>query len=162
MSAYLESLLSRINTLLLERFNVTLFTQLPFKLPRLCHFTRSTEGPRLLGASAVFNRDGVSFITSAHQFGDGPFSLKVRCKELGWQIAAATQVCNMLEPVLSVAEDVNLEFGSRPSTWRDEVDGTVWGELLRPFNRAKRLHIDCLPASELRGVPESCEAVLTP
>jgi hypothetical protein len=104
VGAYLESLLSRINTPLLERFNVTLFTQLTFKLPRLCHFTRTIEGLRHPGPNVVFNRDGVSFITGAHRFGDGPFSLKVRCKQLGWQIAAATQVCN------SVAEDVNLSL----------------------------------------------------
>ena len=162
VGAYLESLLSLISTPLLERFNVTLFTQLTFKLPRLFHFTRTTEGLRYPVASVVFNRDGVSFIAGAHRFGDGPFSLQVRCKQLEWQIAAATQICNALEPVLSVVEDVNLEFDSRPPAWRDAVDGTAWGELLRPFNRAKSLRIDCQPASERCGVPGSYEAGLTP
>ena len=162
VGAYLESLLSRINTPLLERFNVTLFTQLTFKLPRLYHFTRTTEGLRHSVANVIFNRDGVSFIVGAHQFGDGPFSLQVRCKQLDWQIAAATQVCSALEPVLSVAEDVTLEFDSRPPAWRDVVDRTAWGELLRPFNRAKGLRINCQPASERCGVPESYQAGLTP
>lgn len=159
VGAYLESLLSRIDTPLLERFNVTLFMQLTFELPRLCHFTRTTEGLRHPLANVVFNRDGVSFIVGAHRFGDGPFSLRVRCKQLDWQITAATQVCSALEPVLSVAEDVTLEFDSRPPAWRDTVDGTAWRELLSPFNRAKTLRINCLPASERRGVPQ---AGLTP
>jgi len=162
VGAYLESLLSRINTPLLERFKVTLFTQLTFKLPRLCHFTRTTEGLRHPVANVVFNRDGVSFIVGAHRFGDGPFSLQVRCKHLDWQITAATQVCSALEPVLSVAEDVALEFDSRPPAWRDAFDGTAWGELLRPFNRAKRFRINCLPASERCGVSESYQAGLAP
>jgi hypothetical protein len=56
VGAYSESLLSRINTPLLERFNVTLFTQLTFKLPRLCHFTRTTEGLRHPGSSDISGR----------------------------------------------------------------------------------------------------------
>ena len=160
--AYLESLLSRINTPLLKQFSVTLFMQLTFKLPRLCHFMRTTEGLRHTVANVVFNRDDVSFILGAHRFGDGPLSLRVRCKQLDWQVTAATQVGNALEPVLSVAEDVTLEFDSRPPAWRDVVDGTALRELLRPFDRAKGLRINCLPASERRGVPESYQAGLTP
>lgn len=160
--AYLESLLSRINTPLLEQFNVALFTQLTFKLPRLCCFMKTTEGLRHPVANVVFSRDDVSFIVGAHQFGDGPFSLRVRCKQLDWQITAAIQVCNALEPVLSVAEDVTLEFDSRPPAWRNIVDGPTLRELLRSFDRAKGLRINCLPASERRGVPESYQTGLTP
>ena len=162
VGAYLESFLSHINTPLLERFNVALFTQLTFELPRLCHFTSTNDGLGHSLANVIFNRDGVSFIVGAHRFGDGPFSLRVRCKQLDLQITAATRVCAALEPVLSVAEDVTLEFDSCPPAWRDIVDGTALRELLRPFNRAKRLRINCLPASERCGVPESYQAGLTP
>jgi hypothetical protein len=160
--AYLENLLSQINTPILEKFNVTLFMQLTFKLPHLCQFMMNTEGLRHPVANVVFNRDDVSFIVGAHRFGDGPFSLQVRCKQLDWQMTAATQVCEALRPVLSVAEDVTLEFDSRPSAWRDITDGTALRELLRPFDGAKGLRINCLPASERRGVPESYQAGLMP
>ena len=163
VGAHLESLLSVMNTPVLERFKVTLFMQLSFELPRLCHFTRTTEGLRHPVVNVVFNRDhGASFIVGAHRFDDRPFSLRVRCKHLGWKIAAATQVCNEPGPVLSVAEGVTLELDSHPPTWRDVVDGPASRELRRPFQGEKGLLINTIPVSGRCGIPESYQAGLTP
>ena len=147
--AYLEGLLARISSPLLERFNVTLFTQLTFPLPHLSRFTRTTVGLRHPGgANVIFDRESVSFIVVGSesengQFGDGrPFSLRITCKPFEWQMIAATQVCGALEPILSaVEEEVTLVLDGLPPDWRDAVDDVVWRELLGPFRSAKRLRI---------------------
>jgi len=151
VGAYLEGLLARISSPLLERFNITLFTQLTFTLPHLSRFTRTTVGLRHPGgANVIFNREGVSFIfvgsenENNRQFGDGPFSLRITCKPFDWQMIAATQVCGALEPILSaVEEEVTLVLDGLPPDWRDAVDDVVWRELLGPFRSAKRLRISC-------------------
>jgi hypothetical protein len=149
----LEGLLARISSPLLERFNITLFTQLTFTLPHLSRFTRTTEGLRHPGgANVIFDRESVSFIVVGSenengQFGDGdgrPFSLRITCKPFDWQMIAATQVCGALEPILSaVEEEVTLVLDGLPPDWRDAVDDVVWRELLGPFRSAKRLRVSC-------------------
>jgi len=152
VGAYLEGLLARISSPLLERFNVTLFTQLTFTLPHLSRFTRTTEGLRHHpgGANVIFDRESVSFLVvgseseNNRQFGDGPFSLRITCKPFDWQVIAATQVCGALEPILSaVEEEVTLVLDGLPPDWRDAVDDVVWRELLGPFRSAKRLRVSC-------------------
>ena len=46
VSVYLEDLLARISSPLLQRCDITLFNQLNFTLPHLSHFTRTTESLR--------------------------------------------------------------------------------------------------------------------
>jgi hypothetical protein len=162
VSAYLEGLLARISTPRLERFNISLFPQLTFTLPRLSHVTKTIERLRRPIASVVFNRECVSFIVGSRQFGDVTFDLKVGFKHFDWQLTTATQICGVLEPMLSVAEDVTLQFDNLPSDWRNVIDDTGWRELLGPFNNAKRLRIEGPVAPELYNALDSYRAGLPP
>jgi hypothetical protein len=143
--AYLESLVARIRAPLLERFNVTLFYELIFTLPHLFKFLKKTEGIRHPVSKVIFNREAVAFVIGPRdEFIDGTFSLRISCKPFDWQIDSATQVCTGLAPVLSVVEELALEFDeqSLPENWRNEVDGIeAWHGILWPFGCVKKLHI---------------------
>ena len=78
-------------------------------------------------------------------------SLRVSCKPLDWQIDSATQVCSALGNVLSAVEKltVDLNVDGMPSDWEKTLDGTLWVELLLPFDGVKKLHIGSSLALEL-------------
>ena len=163
VTVYLEDLVSRISSPLLERCNITLFNQLNFTLPHLSHFIRTTETLRHPVANVIFNQEGVSFVVSSREeFNDGTFSLRVSCKPFDWQIDSATQFFSALVPVLSAAEELTLDFEEEnlPSDWQDEVDGMVWHGLLWPFISVKKLSIGYPLASELSNAVESGDAGL--
>ena len=163
VTVYLENLVDRISSPLLERCNITLFNQLNFTLPHLSHFTRTTETLRHPVANVIFNQDGVSFVVgSRDEFNDGTFSLRVSCKQFDWQINSATQVCSALEPVLSATEELTLDFeeDSLPSDWQDSIDDMAWHGLLWPFISVKKLCIGYPLASELSNALESDDAGL--
>jgi len=165
VSAYLESLIAQISAPLLERFNITLFNQLTFPLQHLSHLVKTTEALRHPFAKVIFNSEGVSFAGGPRaELSDGGFGLQVKCKQFDWQMNAATQICAALAPVLSVAEEVMLEFDGPPSPdWRNAVDdGKAWRELLGTFTGAKQVRIVCPHAPEFSAFLESYLAELAP
>ena len=162
VGAYLEGLLARISTPRLERFIISLFPQLTFILSHLSYATKTIERLRRPVARVIFNRESVSFIIGSRQFGDVTFDLKVGFKLFDWQLTTATQVCRELEPILSVAEDLTLQFDGLPSDWRNVVDDTGWRELLGPFSNAKNLRISGPVAPEIYNILESYRAGLPP
>jgi len=144
VSAYLESLLSRIRAPLLEQLSITLFNQLTFTLPHLSHFTRTTEGLRHPTAHIIFNRGTVSFVVGSDKhFSEAVFSLHISCMHFDWQIDSATQVCAALVPILSAAEELTIDFKdqSSPLDLQEEVDGIAWHNLLGSFDSVKKLCI---------------------
>ncbi|KAH9004604.1 hypothetical protein EDB86DRAFT_1966240 [Lactarius hatsudake] len=146
VSAYLERIVAQIRAPLLERLDITLFNQLIFALPHLSDLTNITGGLKLPIANVFFERDEVSIITTGHSLRGhyGRFSLRVRCKQLDWQIGCAAQVCSALIPTLSGVDSLSLDLYDRemPTKWQNgEIDGTTWHELLRSFIGVKILHI---------------------
>jgi len=167
ISAYLESVLSRIQAPLLKRFNITLFNDLAFTLPHTTQFISTTEGLRHPVSSVIFTADGISFILgSRNESSDGPgtFSLDVSCQQIDWQIDAATQICGALAPILSIAEQLTIHYHeheeSLPCAWQDAFDGLSWRGLLEPFKKVKTLHMGYPLASELSSTLESDDAGL--
>ncbi|KAH9175952.1 hypothetical protein EDB89DRAFT_240045 [Lactarius sanguifluus] len=167
VSAYLERIVAQIRAPLLERLDITLFNQIAFALPHLSHFTNITERLKLPIANVFFERDEVSIITTSHrlQGNYGCFSLRVRCKQLDWQIDCAAQVCSALMPMLSGVEwlSLNLYDYWMPTEWQDgEIDGTTWHELLRSFIGVKTLYICGALSRELSRALEVDEIGLDP
>jgi len=163
VSAYLESLLSRISAPLLERLSITLFNQLTFTLPHLSHFTGTTEGLRHPMANIIFNRGTVSFVVGSDEhFSEAVFSLHISCMHFDWQIDSATQVCAALEPILSAAEELTIDFKeqSSPLDLQEEVDGIAWHDLLGSFGSVKKLCIGYPFASGFASAMASDDADL--
>ena len=146
VSLYLESLVAQISALLLERLDITLFNQIAFTLPHLSHLINSTEGFKLPIAQVLFTRNGVTITTARHNASPSnlPFLLRVRCRQLDWQIDCAAQICSALIPILSDVERITLYFYEKvlpTEWWNGEIDGTTWHELLRSFIGVKELRV---------------------
>ena len=146
VSAYLESLVAQIRVPLLERLGITLFNQIAFALPHLFHLVNMTEGFKLPAARVHFDPDDVSITTAHHssRWSAGRFFLRVKCKQLDWQIDCAAQICSALIPALSNVKRFSLDmFRTMPTEWQNiDNDGEMWHELLRSFIGARELHID--------------------
>ncbi|KAF8269952.1 hypothetical protein EI94DRAFT_868682 [Lactarius quietus] len=146
VSAYLESLVAQIRVPLLGTLDITLFNQTAFALPHLSHLINNTEGFMLPAAKVYFNHDGVSIIMAqpGSRWFDGPFRLRVMCKQLDWQIDCAAQICSTLVHTLSGVELCTLDPYTKtlPSELKNgEIDSTTWQELLRSFIGLKELYV---------------------
>ena len=149
VNTYLECLVSRIRTPLLEQLHSTLFSQIALSQPRLSHLINTTEAFKSLRATVNFGLDEVYVYTAV----SGGFFICVRDMPLNWRVDWAAQICNALVPTLSGVEDLTLGLFSRTMTpqWQHPrgIDSTTWHALLRSFIGVKRLHIDQGLASEL-------------
>ena len=152
VSSYLERFIAQIRAPLLEHLDITLFGQIAFALSHLSHFIQRTEGLNLLNAEVLFWRDVVCVALGHHsgEWYDRLFVLRVKCRQLDWQIDCAGQICRALMPVLSGIEMLTLDFHEEmmPTEWQGgEIDGTTWHELLGSFSEVKELRI-CNSLSE--------------
>ncbi|KAH9021822.1 hypothetical protein EDB85DRAFT_2293351 [Lactarius pseudohatsudake] len=155
LTACLERLVTQIRSPLLEYLSITLFNQIAFTLPHLVHFTNITEGFKLPAATISFWPDSVRITTNNHNAPwnhYGRFNLEVKCERLNQQIDCMTQLCRAINPTLSGVELLRLESFDPDglAEWQDdEVDDTMWHELLRLFTRAKELRICRVLSEEL-------------
>jgi hypothetical protein len=158
VDVYLDNLVAQINTPFLERLSVTLIFDLAYTLVNLAGFICKTEGFECRFAKINFGRDGAS-IDAGHQKQQipGKLSLHVNCKPLDWQIDSAGQVCSALGTVMSIVEELTLDFYAygMPSYWESRRDNTLWHELLLPFIGLKKLHVDSSLTLELALALES-------
>jgi hypothetical protein len=77
-SAYLEALLSHMNTSLLKTFNVTFFNQLSFSAPHLCQFVTTIENMKLSKVQFLFYHKAVAifmYLSESALFPPIPFVL---------------------------------------------------------------------------------------
>ena len=147
VSAYLESLISKIRIPLLERLEVVLFNKIAFALPHLSRLIHITEAFKVPAAKISFDQGEVSIIMAQHssQWYEGPFFLRLMCNQLDWQIDCIGQICSALIPTLSVVEQFTLDFYTSmiPTEWQNgEIESTTWHDLLRSFIGMKELHIE--------------------
>ena len=146
-STYLEALLHRITTPLLEKLDISFFNQLTFFVPRLLQSLNSTESLRFHTANlSLFNHKAEMAI---YPHGDivevemYSFAISVYCWHLDWQISSMTQISNSLSQIFSAVEHLTLqhEKHSRSSEEHNSVDRTEWRGLLSPFRNVKTLRI---------------------
>jgi hypothetical protein len=96
---------------------------------------------------ADFDYDEVIVTTSytTVRWPEGPFRLRVKCRQLGWQIDCAAQICNALIPALSSVERLTLCcrcWGVATELQNGTIDGTTWHDLIRPFIQVKVLVVN--------------------
>ncbi|KAI0247549.1 hypothetical protein BJV78DRAFT_909858 [Lactifluus subvellereus] len=143
VSAYLEGLLARISAPVLS-LQIELFNQVTFTVPRLLQFMGTSETLSFSTVQLAFDNDFaqlVAFTLRGQWF--YPFRLQIMCRHLDWQVSSATQILDALQSVLSVVEQVTLSHTvhDQSSEWHNEVDRTLWRQLLRPFSDLKTLHV---------------------
>ncbi|KAI0251683.1 hypothetical protein BJV78DRAFT_1282337 [Lactifluus subvellereus] len=93
-------------------FNVALFNQLTFTLPLLSRFVDTTPGFRFPIADVTFHHNSISISARRHKQarGDRSFYLHVSCQPFDLQVTSAAQICRELSPMLSVVDELSLDF----------------------------------------------------
>jgi len=145
VSEYLEDFVARIDTPLLENFQITLFLDLVFDIPRLQNFVDRTERLRPLDLAEVqLCPWGVRAA-----FGSTlALRLDIKCKVSDWQLWSMARACGQLSPLLSQVERLHIVDNSwHELEWQDHTDPTPWLELFNPFVSVKTLYV-----SEMLGL----------
>jgi hypothetical protein len=145
VSTYLEALVHRITTPLLEKLEIQFFNQFTFSAPCLRQFISTTENLRFDGAKFEFYTDRVNvavYLRGGAQM--HALSIMVDCWHLDWQLSSITQISNYLGQMFSSVEHLTLEHKEhrQSSEEHNEVDRTEWRKLLRSFSNVKALWID--------------------
>jgi hypothetical protein len=90
----------------------------------------------------AFNSVAV-FVKFPSQTADGEvLSMQIPCTVSDWQLSSLEQVCNSSLPPASTLEDLYI-FDDRkyPPRWQDDVENTLWLDLLRSCVAVKNLYL---------------------
>jgi hypothetical protein len=143
-SEYLEDLVSRIDTLLLDSVKITFFSQRRmFDTPLLRDFIERTETLRAPHrAEVVFYSFGVE-ITLFREGGilnGETLKLGISRRASDGQLSALAQVCKFVIHPLHTLERLGIyEYHDEKLFWQAGMENRQWLELLRPFTRVKDL-----------------------
>ena len=145
VSAYLEALLPRITTPLLEKLEIGFFNQLTFSLPHLFRFISTKENFRFRSAEFQFSPRALTLLVYPHH-GAKTYTLgmDVLSTHLDWEVASATQIFDALRAAFSTVEHITLRYERRFTPledWKNTTDRTQWRELLRLFGNVKTLRV---------------------
>ena len=141
---YLEDVVTRIDSPRLNKLYITMFNQIVFDTPQFIQFiTRSQMLDTLEKALIVFEDDNARVKLSPQTTGkDEEIQLMIPCRKLDWQVSSMEQVCALCLPSLSTLEDLYVYDEPRsPPGWRDNIENTLWLELLQPFTGVKNLYL---------------------
>ena len=144
VSIYLEALLPRMTTPLLETLIVHFFNQLTFSVPRLLQFMTTAGNFRFNSVRLLFYHEAVAvFIFPTAETTICSFEVDVYCEHLDWQVSSVAQIFNVLNPLFSDVVDITLDYREHTlsSEWHNQVDRTQWRDLLRAFRNAKTLRV---------------------
>ena len=135
---YLDNLVAQINTPLLERLDLTLFSEIASTLEKLAEFIQRAKGLGCPVAQVNFDKGGPSI--EAGYRGQKKVTLCVNCEHPDRQVDSATQVCSAIGRVLSAVEELTL-VDKMPLDRGNTFDNMSWHELLLPFKGVKKLRI---------------------
>ena len=140
---YLEDLVIRIDAPRLSNLHITLFNQIVFETPQLIQFiSRSPILETFEKAVVIFGSKAAGVKLSSQTSGYETLNMEISCIELDWQVSSMEQVCTWCLPPLSMLEHLYIYESpySRPF-WKDNIENTLWLELLRPFPAVKNLYL---------------------
>ena len=151
---YLEDLVTGIDVPRLNKLYITFFNQIVFDTPQFIQFVRRSPTFETFEKALVVFEHGAARVnlTSSQISGYGRLKVKIPCMELDWQVSSMEQVCTLCLPPLSTLEDVYLyeSLYSQP-IWQDNIENTLWLELLQPFAAVKNLYLSKEFASRIIG-----------
>ena len=140
---YLDDLVVRIDAPLLKRLSITFFNQILFDTPRLVQFISRTPALKAPGTAHLLFRDGAARVelSSGASYYE-VLSVGILCQNSDWQVSALEQVCTSCLPPLSTLEDLYIyESPHQHPKWQDNIENSLWLELLQPFTAVKNLYL---------------------
>ena len=148
-SEYLEAIVTRIDTPLLELIDLSFFNRLVFKIPHLSSFARRTSQLASPTQAKIYaSGSSVSIILihqppagTAHTTIPGQLRLQVSCRQFDWQLSAIFQISSQLLPLFSSVGQLDIRAFPPPASGRDDLDLAQWIELLWLFDSVERLRV---------------------
>jgi hypothetical protein len=143
-SEYLEDLVSRIDTPLLDCLHITFFHQLIFDTPQLSQFISRTPNLETQGeARVVFSGDRV-WVTLPPIFPRG-LKLEISCRQSDWQLSSLAQIYSPALPLIHTTKHLYIHntnyLPPPPSHWQNDIENGQWLEVLHPFTSVKNLYL---------------------
>ena len=136
---YLEDLVARIDTPLLDKLTITFFHRLIFDSPQLSQFISRTPKFKAHGTASVdFSKYDVT-VTLPQTF-DGELELKISCRQTDWQLSSVAQVCSSSFPQVLIPNVERIYIQSE-SQWQDDIENNQWLELFHPFTAVTDLYL---------------------
>jgi hypothetical protein len=140
----LEEILARIDAPRLDDLRITFFNQIIFDTPQLFQFISRRPTLRAPEKGSIsFNSQStiVGFVSETSDY-YAALKVKISCRTSEWQLSSLEQVCTSSLPPLSTLEDLHILEGpfSGPR-WQDDIENTLWLEVLHPFAAVKNLYI---------------------
>jgi hypothetical protein len=160
VSEYLDEFVSRIDTPLINRLQITLFLDPFFDIPRLYKFIDRTETLKPLSqAEAKLSPGGIVAVLGSPTGFPDALRLEITCNMSDWQDLSMARVCRQLMPLLSQVERLDVcESYWDLLEWQCDTDYTPWLELLYPLVSLKSLYVSeklvPLVAPALQGLTE--------
>jgi F-box-like len=139
-SEYLEDIVSRIDTPLLNDIAIRFFNQLVFDTPLLSDFICRTETFKPLNQAriSVFSKFiHITLSQEKRQAVGVALALQISCSALDWQLSSLGQICSTALPHTGTLRRLEIRHEGR--LWQDDMDSGQWLELLQPFTSVKDL-----------------------
>ncbi len=142
-SEYLEDLVARIDTPLIDCLHITFFHQLIFDTPQLTQFISRTPNLETQGeARVIFSGDKVE-VTLPPIFPTG-LKLEISCKQSDWQLSSLAQIYSPALPLIHTTEHLYIHITNYlppPPHWQDDIEDGQWLEVLHPITSVKNLYL---------------------
>ena len=128
--------MARIDAPQLINLTITLFNDIAFDAPQFTEFITRTPGLKpVKNAHVVFGNHACMVNSSSPTF---RYEVRISCRELDWQVSSLEQLCALHLSSPSVLEDLYIyEF----LPMQDNIENTLWIELLNRFTTVKNLYI---------------------
>ncbi|KAN0120595.1 hypothetical protein V8E52_004422 [Russula decolorans] len=141
-SEYLEVILARIDTPRLNELEITFFNQIIFDTPHLFQFI--SRRPTLRAPKhghIAFYSTAIVVEFSSHTDDYGVLIVRIPCTASEWQLSCFAQFFTSSLPPVSTLEDLYIVEECPPPRWQDDVENSLWLDLLRPFVTVKNLYL---------------------
>jgi hypothetical protein len=144
-SEYLEVILARIDAPRLNELHIVFFNQnqIIFDTPQLFQFISRIPTMRALEKCHIkFGSETISVKFPSPTPPYAVLMVAIMCGTSEWQFSSLEQVCTSSLPPLSTLEDLYiLDSRENPPLWQDDLENTLWLDLLRSFVAVKNLYI---------------------
>jgi hypothetical protein len=144
VSEYLEDLVARIDSPLLDCLEIELFHQLIFDNPRLTQFVSRTPTLKVHNQATVVFSDLHVKVTFPKTSSSYHLTLKILCRQPEWQLSSMAQICTSFFPRSFTRMVERLEIFERSHSklkWQDDIEDMQWLDLLRPFTAVEDLYL---------------------
>jgi hypothetical protein len=142
-SEYLEEILARIDAPRLDKLHITFFNQILFDTPQLFQFISRRPTLRALEKAHIAFKSGAVIVKFPSQtLNIAALRVEILCRLSEWQLSCLEQVCTSSLPPVSTLEDLYILEGPywRPR-WQDDIENTLWLDVLRSFVAVKNLYL---------------------